>query len=204
VKARTLAAAAAAALLVAAPALAYKLVPHGVRVSVAKSPMTVDPPIDWNRQQVRPGRNAEAWTLDGMPLNEVTFYGGIVNDQALFKEVAKATKPLPRFAATMRAPDVVQLFEASYRVAGGSSLFQVDGVEPATFAGQGGFRFTYTFTLENEEVKRRGEATGAIVGGRLYLITFEAPAIHYFDRDLDKYRALVASARLPVPSVTAG
>jgi hypothetical protein len=184
--------------------MAYKLVTHGVRVPVAKSAMTIAPPTDWNRQQSRPGRNAEAWTLDGMPLNEVTFYGGISNDQTLFKEVNKKEKPLPRFATTMLATDVVQLFEASYRLAGGSALFSVDGVEPATFAGNRGFRFRYSFTLEGEEVKRIGEATGAIVGGKLWMITYEAPAIHYFERNLADYRAIVASAQLPGPTVTVG
>lgn len=195
-------AALAAAALIASPVLGYGLVPQGARLAVAKSAMTVAPGIDWNKMNKRRGRNAEAWTLDGMPLNEVTFYGGVEHDKTLFKEVDKKNKPLPRFQSTMLAPDVVQLFEGSYRVAGGSSLFAVEGVEPATFAGQRGFRFTYSFTLEGEEVKRRGEATGAIVGGKLWMITYEAPVIHYFDRNLADYRALVASARLPVPSVT--
>lgn len=193
---------AAALALVAAPAGAYKLVAHGARVAVAKSEMTIDPPIDWNRQQSRPGRNAEAWTLDGIPLNEVTFYGGIEGGKALFKEVDKKNRPLPVFRPTMLTPDVVQLFEASYRIAGGSSLFEVGAVEPAEFAGHKGFRFRYAFTLEGEEVKRLGEGAGAVVGGKLWLITYEAPAIHYFDHNLADYRALVASARIPGPQVT--
>ena len=194
----------AAAALVAAPAWAYKLVVHGTRVTVAKSLLSVQPPIDWNRMQKRPGRDAEAWTLDGLALNEVTFYGDVGQGRALFREVDKKNRPLPHFQTTMLATDVVQLFETSYRVAGGSALFNVDSVAPATFADQRGFRFSYTFTLENEEVKRRGEATGTIIGGRLYLITYEAPALYYFDHNLADYRALVASAKLPLPSVTVG
>lgn len=187
----------AAAVLVATPALAYKLVPHGRATTVAKSALTVTPAIDWNRMQKRPGRDAEAWTLDGMALNEVTFYGGVANGKALFREVDKRYKPLPRFSATMLAPDVVQLFESSYRLAGGSSLFTVDGIAPTTFAGNPGFRFNYSFTQEGEEVKRRGEATGAIIGGQLWMITYEAPAIFYFDRNVADYRTLVSSAKVP-------
>ncbi len=185
-----------AAALVAAPALAYKLVPHGQPIAVAKSPLTVVPAIDWNRMQKRPGRNAESWTLDGIPLNEITFYGGIADNESLFREVNRRDKPLPRFAATMLAPDVVQLFESSYRLAGGSALFTVDSVAPAMFAGQPGFRFTYSFVLQSEEVKRTGEATGAVIGGRLYMITYEAPAIHYFARNVADYRVVAASARI--------
>lgn len=191
----------AAASLSTAPALAYKLVPQNARVAVARSAMTVASPIDWNRQQARPGRNAEAWTLDGMPLNEVTFYGGIASDQTLFKEVSRKDRPLPRFAPSMLAPDVAQMFEASYRLAGGSALFAIDGIEPATFAGHRGFRFRYSFTLEGEEVRRTGEATGAIADGKLWMITYEAPTIHYFDRNLADYRALVDSAQIPGATV---
>lgn len=193
---RKMMAAAAAAALAATPVLAYKLVPHGGAVQVAKSALTVTPAIDWNRMQARPGRNAEAWTLDGLALNELTFYGGIEDGKTLFREVDKKDKPLPRFSATMLAPDVVQLFGSSYRLAGGSALFEVRRVEPATFAGAPGFRFGYAFTLEGDKVKRLGEATGAIVGGKLYMVTYEAPAIHYFERNLADYRAIAASARL--------
>lgn len=180
----------------ALPAFAYKLVPQGKPAIVAKSDLSVVPGIAWNRVQKRPGRLAESWTLDGMPLNELTFYAGIAAGRPLFREINRRDKPLPRFAATMLAPDVVALFESSYRLAGGSSLFTTGVVGPATFAGHPGFRFTYSFVLEGEEVRRDGEATGAIIAGRLYLITFEAPSIHYFARNLGDYRAVVASARI--------
>ena len=39
---------------------------------------------------------------------------------------------------------------------------------------------------------------GAVVDGKLYLIAFEAPTLHHFDRDVAAYRALAASARLGV------
>jgi hypothetical protein len=182
-------------LLVAAPAIAgFKLMPAGVPVAVAKSGLTVKPSVPWNKLGARIGRQAESWTLDGLSLNDVTFYGGIVNDTTLFKEVDKTRRPLPRFSSTMLAPDIAQLFEGSYRVAVGTSLMSIDSMEPATFAGQQGFRFTYSFTVQNEEVKRLGEARGAIIGGKLYLITYEAPKIHYFDRDVAAFRALADSA----------
>ena len=151
---------------VAAPAWAgFALMPKGVPAAVRSSGLTVTPSTDWNRLGQKVGRNAEAWTLDGQSLNEVTFYAGIGAGETLFKEVNKKERPLPRFSAAMLAPDVVQLFESSYRVAAGTSLFSVDGVEPATFLGARGFRFTYSFTVQDEEVRRTGEATGAVIGG---------------------------------------
>jgi hypothetical protein len=183
--------------LVASPALAgYKLMVTGKPVAVAKSGLTVTPSVDWNRLGGRVGRNAESWTLDGLSLNDVTFYGGIANNTTLFREVDKKNRPLPRFSSTMLLPDVAQLFEGSYRVANGTSLMAIDSIEPAQFAGNQGFRFTYSFTIQNEEVKRKGEARGAIVGGKLYMMTFEAPVIFYYDRDLPAYRAMADNARI--------
>lgn len=180
--------------LVAMPAVAAKLMPKGKAQTVAKSGLTVTPEIDWNRIGARPGRNAESWTLDGLTLNDLTFYGGIPNDTTLFRDAKKKTEPLPRFSSTMLIPDIAQLFESSYRVSVGTSLMSIDSIEPATFAGKPGFHFTYSFVVEGEEVHRKGEASGAIIGGNLYMVTFEAPAIHYFDAGVDAYRKVAASS----------
>ncbi len=176
----------------ASPGFAGGLKSAGARVTVAKSTLAVTPDQSWNKG-ARPGRLSEAWTLDGLSLNELTFYGGILDNTPLFREIDKKAAPLPRFSKSMLAPDVVQLFESSYRVALGTSLITIDSVEPATFAGNQGFKFTYSFAVQ-DEVKRKGEATGAIIGGRLYMITFEAPRIHYYDRDIASYRRLVETA----------
>jgi hypothetical protein len=183
--------------LAAMPAIAgYKLVPKGAPVAVAKSTLTVTPSVDWNRLGARPGRNAESWTLDGLTLNDLTFYSGIADDTTLFRDAKKKTAPLPRFSSTMLAPDIAQLFESSYRVSIGTSLMSIDSVEPATFAGRPGFHFSYTFVIQGEEVKRKGEATGAVIGGKLYLITFEAPVIHYFDARRGAAKSVVDSAKI--------
>ena len=186
-----------AAALMAIPAQAgYRLMPAGSSALVGKSTLQVTPSQPWNRLGGRVGRNAESWTLDGLTLNDMTFYGGIADNTALFREVNKRDTPLPHFSSTMLIPDVAQLFEASYRVANSTSLMAIDSVEPAPFAGNPGFRFTYNFTVQNEEVKRFGEARGAIVGGKLYMITFEAPVIYYFKHDLDAFRKLADSATI--------
>lgn len=188
---------AAAALLVSVPATAgFKLMAPGQSQLIRKSTMSVTPSIAWNRLGARLGRNAEAWTLDGHSLNDLIFYSAIPAGGTLFREVDKKNKPLPKFDPKMLAPDVAALFESTYRIAASTSLFTIDSIEPATFAGQPGFRFAYSFTVQGEEVRRSGEATGAIIRGKLYMITFEAPKLHYFDRNIADYRALVASTKV--------
>ena len=195
-KGRTFAAA-AALLLASAPAIAgFKLMPSGTAQPVGKLGLSVTPGDDWNRLGAKIGRNAESWTLDGLSLNDLTFYAGIEDTRTLFREVDKRNRPLPHFSKSMLPTDIVSLFEGSYRIAANTALFEIGKVEPATFAGKPGVHFTYTFVQQGEEVKRNGEATGAIVGGKLYLITFEGPVIYYFDRDVAKSRSVVASARV--------
>ena len=188
---------AALALGMAAPALAgYALMAANQPVQIGKSILKVTPRGDWNRLGKRVGRNAESWTLDGLTLNDLTFYGGVASGAPLFREVDKVNRPLPHFSTTMLSPDIAQLFEGSYRIANDTSLMAIDAIEPAQFAGHDGFHFTYSFTLQSDEVKRKGEAIGALVDGKLYLITFEAPEIFYFDRDIERFRATAATATL--------
>ena len=82
-------------LAMAAPVAAGTLKPAGVPVTVARSTLTVTPDRAWNKG-ARPGRLSEAWTLDGLNINELTFYGGISDNTTLFREVNKTTIPLPR------------------------------------------------------------------------------------------------------------
>ena len=195
---RKVAFAVAVGVLLAGPlyAASSRLKAPGVATSVAKSLLTVTPDRAWNKAG-RLGRLSEAWTLDGLSINELTFYGGIVDGKTLFREVNKTTAPLPRFSKTMLAPDVVTLFESSYRVALGTSLMKVETVEPAPFAGAPGFKFTYSFAVQ-DDVKRKGVARGAIIGDKLYMITYEAPKIHYFDRDVLGFDKIADSARFSV------
>jgi hypothetical protein len=187
--------AASVACAFAVPAVAgNSLIVANQPVAVAKSVLTVTPAREWNKMGARPGRNSETWTLDGDTLNDLTFYGGIENTRTLFREVDKRNKPLPRFSSTMLITDVHTLFENSYRIAIGTPLMSIDAIEPTTVAGHKGVRFRYSFTRPNEEVRRLGEAHAAIVGGKLYMVTFEAPALHYFETGISAARAVVASA----------
>ena len=191
------AAPAALVLAAASPSWAgfYRLIHAGEHVTVAKSTLVVTPAQDWNHLGRRLGRNAESWTMDGLSLDDVTFYGGVGSEETLFKDRDKKDKPLPRFSPTMLPPDIVQMFEESYRIANDTSVFNVDKVEPTKFLGVDGVRFSYTFTSK-DEVERKGLGTAAIVGGKLYMITYEAPTIYYFDRYADAYGKIVDSGVL--------
>ncbi|WP_448659207.1 hypothetical protein ACPVPU_01750 [Sphingomonas sp. CJ99] len=190
---------AAAALLLAASlggtANAHKLREKGLSVQVAGSALTVTPDHDWNRLDHKPGKNAETWTLDGEQLNDITFFGGIGSGAPLVKERNKKRGPLPKFTSTTLLVEVPELLEGTYRTYKQIGSFEVTDTQPARFLGQEGIAFSYRY-VDDDMLTRLGEARAAIIGGRLYMMTFDAPKIHYFDKDVGRFRALAESARL--------
>ncbi len=184
--------------LIATPALAgpWSLVPASQPIAVAKSTLTVTPPSPWNRWKIRPSKKGEIWTQDGVSLNALTFTAGVMAGEPIYKERNKKDLPLPKFDPRMTGPDIVQMFEATNRILLKTSLFEVDHVEPAKLAGHDGVRFSYHYVVQDEEVRRKGEARAAIIGGKLYLIDYAAPAIHYFDTGIEEARAIMDGARL--------
>lgn len=137
----------------------------------------------------------ELWTRDGDSLNKVTFFGGVQVGQPLFKELDKKNRPLPKVSGNMLITDIPVLLESSYRVQFGVNNFTITNQEPSTFGGYPGISFTYTF-VSGDEVERKGEGVGAFVKGRLYIATYEAPAIHFFDKDLPAFRQLASTLRI--------
>ena len=184
----------AISLVVAAPALANSLVPPGPRAAIAKSSISAAPADEWNKLSRNEGKNSEIWTIDGDGLNKVTFLGGIAPGLPLMREVDKKNRPLPKVTGNMLITDIPALLESTYRVRYGVNKMSIDSQEPATINGQKGIRFTYSFTRD-DAVDRKGEAIGAIIGGKLYLVAYEAPALHFFDKDVEKYRRLATTVK---------
>ena len=168
----------------------------GPPVAVAKSRLAVTAPPRWNMSSSRLSKKAETWSFDGPLLNRVDFFSAIAPGEPLLKETKKKRDPLPKFVATMLPTDVAEMFERTQRIANGAADFAIDTVTPATFAGNKGFRFTFHYTGGDETLTRKGLASGAVVGGKLYLVTYSAPAVHYFDAGLADAQAIMESARL--------
>lgn len=184
------------ALVVSPASHAHKLRKQGVDAAVAQSPMVVTPSRDWNQLSANVGKKTETWTLDGAQLNEVTFFGGIAPGQPLVRERNKKSDPLPKFSKDTLLIEVTELLEGTYRTSKGIASFQLNSVDPSPFLGKEGVKFAYEFT-DDEQLTRQGEARAAIVGGNLYMITFDSPRLHYFGEAADDFRALATSARLP-------
>ena len=166
----------------------------GKAVAVADSGVTVTPTRDWNRLDAKPGKHTEVWTLDGDQLNEVTFYGGIEPGAPLLKERNKKRAPLPKFTATTLLVELPELLEGTYRAYKQIGGFSLTGSQPGRFLGRDGVHFTYEYT-DKDELPRKGEARAVLIDKKLYMVTFDAPRLHFFDRTLADFRSLADSAK---------
>ncbi|MCL4673257.1 MAG: hypothetical protein KJZ64_10050, partial [Sphingomonadaceae bacterium] len=173
----------------------FQLIEQNKPVAVAKSTLLVTPSRNWNRLNGSVGKSTERWTLDGPQLNEITFFSGIPAGNPIFKERNKEREPLPKFSADTLLIEIPELLEGSYRPYKGLVDFKVTKIEPKQFVGSDGVAFEYQFT-DNDGLIRLGAARAAIVKGRLYMITFDAPRLHYFPSGTPDFIQIADSAKL--------
>jgi hypothetical protein len=172
----------------------YTLVKPGP-VPVAHGSMTVSPSGDWNRAPVlmEPRRIEETWTRNGLVLDEIRFIGGLPDGQALVAQSAKADQQLPVFSKDMTPSDLTSMLESVYRIRGGVKVFTTTAVKPVSFVGHNGIEYDYDYITE-DSIRWRGRTVMAVVDGKLYLMSLQGLALHYFDAALPDFETLSASA----------
>jgi len=157
-----------------------------------KGVMTVTSDGAWNKLDFPGSGPGENWTSDGLTLDVLTFYVGLKEGEALAQTPMRDPRKPPAFRASMLPNEIVEFYEAS--VTRDGSTFKLERLAPAQFAGAPGFRFEFSATRKNDDVALRGFGHGAVIKGRLYLITFRAPRIHYFAKHLPRAEATARSA----------
>ena len=188
----------------AGPAFAsWAVMKSDAEVKVAKGTMTVTPTAEWNRSSLRPSRRSEAWTRDGVNLNELTFFGAIADGESILRQGYAATEKLPKFKSDMLPTDISEMFEATNRMVLQSPVFKMGKVEPAKLGTHDGVRFGYSYSAQAEDIERRGEAVAAIVEGKLYIVNFVAPSLHYFDAGIGEVRSMVEGVTINPPKAKA-
>jgi hypothetical protein len=154
--------------------------------------VTVDKP--WNQFERGMGDNTPTWTQDGITVDALRFYVGLKDGELLAPTPSepKGSKPLA-FRAKMQPGEVVALLEGLMTRDG--STFQVDRLAPTPFVGTNGFKLEFSGVRKSDEVRLRGVAWGAVRNGELFMITYTAPRLSFFDRHLPSAEAIARSAR---------
>ena len=174
---------------------ANSLVAPGPQTSIAKSSIAATPAGEWNRLSRTEGKGIEVWTRDGDQLNRISFFGGIPAGQSLYKERDKKNYPLPKIAGNMLLPDIPVLFESTYRSQYKVNKMSIENQEFAVVGGKEAIRFNYSYVRNEDEVQRSGEAVGTIVNKKLYLVTYEAPSIYFFEKDHAAFKQIVETLK---------
>ncbi|RST31167.1 hypothetical protein HMF7854_10210 [Sphingomonas ginkgonis] len=175
----------------------YALVRQGRTVAVANGSMLVTAPHEWNRSQrsILDIRWVEDWTLNGPYLDGISFVAGLPDGKTIVRQSKRDDRQVPRFRATMTAPEIASLLETAYRARGGSVEYRTLALAPRAFAGAPGFQLDFEH-LDGDELWRKGRAVGAVVGGRLYMVVLDGARSHYFAAAMPDFEAMVESARI--------
>jgi hypothetical protein len=186
------------ALLLAATALLLSSCVAMVKMEAGpvtvKEAITVTSDGKWNRLDVPAlsGGSSEIWTSDGLSLDLLTFHVGIKDGEPLAPAPAGSKRTPPAFRASMVANEIVELYEATATQDG--STFKLERLAPVQFSGVNGFRFEFSVTRKHDGVALRGIAHGATIKGKLYLIAFRAPRLHYYAKHLPRAETAIRSA----------
>lgn len=175
----------------------YSLI-RAKEVRVGNDSLAVTPPREWNRQSTTlfdDISTVEDWTQNGPYLDTISFVTGMKDGKAVVRQQRRDDRQVPKFRSHMTAPEIAAMVESLFRVRGGTVDFKTLNLAPRPFLGANGFQYDFEH-LDGDEVRRKGRAVGAVIGGRLYLILFDATKSHYFDASLPDYEAIVRSARL--------
>lgn len=146
----------------------------------------------WNRFVDQAASGTEFWTIDGIALDRLRFFAGIAAGEPLAPPLGK--RPARAFDAAMSPHEIVELYEAF--TTGDASSFSVTRLAPARFLGSEGFRFEFDLTRRLDQLELRGLGYGAVVEGRLYLVIYSAPRLHYFGAHLPAAETAMRSARV--------
>jgi hypothetical protein len=163
-----------------------------VMAGPAKLPggLTLQPENDWSAWKYGA---VQTWTVHGPSLEAVTIVSGLKDGKSIARPASYKDK-MPLFRSGMAASEIAELtVETLLRT--GYGKVEIVGVQPDTFAGTPGFRFGMTL-VDSNGLEKLGFGTGAVVDGKLYMILYCAPNLHYFDKYKPAVEQLIASARI--------
>ena len=176
-------------------ACAAPVVKVGQGEAIVGERLSVPSDAAWNqlRGAVSGTNSAAVWTTEGLAIDQLNFYVGIKDGEALAQNPNKEQRPL-NFKSAMEGHEIASLFEA-LQTRDGSS-YKLDKLEVVTFLGQRGWRAQYTLVRKFDDVKLTGSIWATVRDGQLFAMTFAAPALAFYPRLAPKVEQVALAARL--------
>ena len=136
---------------------------------------SVEPQIQWNSNK---NGKYEVWTVDGLGLQRLQFINGIEDKETIFEGKKEYEKLI--FKKSMTASEVMDLYVANL-TADGARKVVTQNLKPNQFGNHSGFRFDLNF-VNKEGLEWNGTVVGAVINGKLYLISYAGARAHYFTK----------------------
>lgn len=170
-----------------------RLIPAEIMVRPAGG-FEVTPSEAWNRVAATAAypEQVERWTRHGEFLDSLTFFAGLPEGTGL-RATRQRVRPYTPFRTDITVKELAALLEEYYERGGGNEQFRIIDVEDTEFLTTPGHRIDFEFR-DRYELLWRGRAYVAIRGERLYMMLFDAAALHYFDDGLKAVDAMVERA----------
>ena len=87
------------------------------------------------------------------------------------------------------------LFERVFRARAQAVEFVREAEVPSKLSGHSALQMHYRYVLPDSPLRRQGVARLAVVDGRLYILNFTGPSLHYFGDGLPEAISIMDSAK---------
>lgn len=173
------------ALIVAMPALAWKLVEEGTPF-VHKTGYSIQYPSGW-RWIKRPFGDETVATRDGIWLQQI--FVDFRKHKNAFAALKKAATP------EMMPQELAEKYVANMTAAGGLQEMEILSNEPTVLAGRPGFRvhLAYRSSVDAGSVRYQAIVVGANSPQGIFLVGYDAAVLHYFARDVETFENSLAT-----------
>lgn len=159
--------------------------------------MTIQIEGPWNRISAPNMGPAQSWTMEGLPVDQLLLYSGIADSVVVHAESGAGQPDSMKsfaFRSSMQPEEIVTMFEGMLTRDG--SRFTLTKLEPSSFGGLKGFRFTYRLVRKTSNVNLLGVGYGAVSKGELFSVLYMAPRLAFYDRHVGAVEKIAASARI--------
>jgi hypothetical protein len=150
---------------------------------------SVDPQIQWSSNK---SGKYEVWTVDGPGLQRVQFINGIDDNEALYKGKKEYEKLV--FKKSMTASEIMDLFVDGF-TADNARKIETKNFKPHPFGSHSGFRFDLSF-VNKEGLEWDGLVVGAVINGKLYLISYAGARAYYFPKYKAEVERIIQSIKM--------
>src|SRR4051794_3029338 len=93
----------------------------------------------WNHLDTTLLAPAQAWTMEGLPIDQLLIYSGVKDGEAIHPIARGSSAKSFNFRSNMQPDEILAMFEGALTRDG--STFKLAKLEPAAFGGAKGLRF---------------------------------------------------------------